>query len=116
MAFDSTADNLAIAAVAEVAVQVSLHSSDPGTGASNELSGGSYARGTVTWGTPSGGIVKPTADIAIQVPAGATVAYAAFWSSDGTTRYAKQAFASPETFANAGTFTLSAAQTSLTFG
>lgn len=41
-----------------------------------ELSGGTpaYARQPITWTTPVGGLIRPTADLLFNVPAGANVA------------------------------------------
>lgn len=55
-----------------------------------ELSGGSpaYARKPVTWGTATNGIIRPTADLTFDVPAGATVtSWAGFTALTGGTNY-----------------------------
>jgi hypothetical protein len=71
-------------------------------GSGVELSGGSYARKTVTW-SGAAGVRSPNADIVFDVPAGATVAgwrgYTALTSTP---------------FTNAGTYTLQAASTNIT--
>lgn len=44
-------------------IYVSLHTADPGETGANEVTGGSYARKTGTWGTASNGEISITADI-----------------------------------------------------
>jgi hypothetical protein len=63
---------------------VSLHTADPGTTGASEVSGGSYARVAVTWGTPSSGVVANTNQLTINVPASTTVTYFGVWSTGGT--------------------------------
>jgi hypothetical protein len=64
--------------------KMSLHSAYSTTGA-NELSGGSYARQTITWSSASGRSKASSGNIDIPVPAGATVAWVGIWNSAGST-------------------------------
>ncbi len=48
------------------------HTASPGTTGANEMSGTGYARGAISWGSPSGGVVTGTATITIP-NAGATL-------------------------------------------
>ena len=61
--------NTAFTAVAQP--YVSLHTADPtdstGTALANEVTGGSYARQTLTFGAPSSGIVTTTADVIFPI-------------------------------------------------
>lgn len=66
---------------------LSLHTGDPGTTGANEVSGGSYARKTVTWGSASGGTRSNSAAVTFDVPGSTTVFYVGFWNSGGTTFY-----------------------------
>lgn len=53
--FPSGSSNLAVAAVTNVGVYLSLHTADPGTTGANEVTGGSYARQSITWNAASAG-------------------------------------------------------------
>lgn len=101
-------------ALAAVAVRVALHSADPGgaNSASNELTGGGYARQTVAWNAASGGAIDDTGISAFSINAGSTVAYISFWNSAGTVRYAKKAVTS-ESWTGSGTYTLTDADLDL---
>lgn len=105
--YDTTARNAMLDALAALATRVALHSADPGAAnsATGELTGGGYARGTITWNAASGGAIDSSNAPAISVPAGATVAWVSFWNTAGTVRYAKKAVTT-ETFGAAGTYTL----------
>lgn len=86
----------------------SLHSADPSTGGSNELTGGSpaYARKSITWGAASSGTRSNTDAQVFDVPAGSTVAYVGYWSaSSGGTFYGSRAVTS-ESFTGQGTYTI----------
>lgn len=111
MPLTSAALNIAADAVGDVISHIGLVN-----GSGTELTGGSYARQAVTWTAADDGDIAPTADISIPVPGSTTVggwrAYSA--ASDGTD-YGGGDF-DPETFANAGTFVLLAAQTAINFG
>ena len=70
----------------------SLHTGDPGTTGTGEISGGSpaYARKAVTWSAPSNGQI--TASVTFDVASGVTVAGVGLWTAatggsylDGTT-------------------------------
>lgn len=78
-----------------------------------ELSGGTYARLPVTWTAAVDGLVRPTADKAFNVPAGASVAgWRGFSALTAGTNYGGEAV-TQENYANAGTYTLLAASTSI---
>jgi len=78
-----------------------------------ELTGGGYARQAVAWTSPSGGLIRPNADLVFTIPSGVTVAgwrgYSA--STAGTNYGGKDLTAQP--FATAGEYTLLAASTSI---
>jgi hypothetical protein len=59
----------------------SVHSAYSTSGAS-ELSGGSYARVAVTWGSPASGTVSLSGTpYTINTPASSTAAYVGYWSA-----------------------------------
>jgi hypothetical protein len=80
-----------------------------------ELSGGSpaYARKAVTWTSPSGGTIRPNADLTFDIPAGVTVAgWRGFSALTGGTNYGGQDLTA-EAFANQGQYKLLAAGTGI---
>lgn len=83
-----------------------------------ELTGGDYARLPVTWtsagdGSDDPGTIRPTGNLNFDVPAGVTVAgWSGFSAATGGTDY-DGASLTNETFANAGNYTLLAAETSI---
>lgn len=64
--------------------KLSLHSAFSASGA-NELSGGAYARQTVTYAAASGRSKASSGNVDFSVPAGSTVAWVGVWNSTGTT-------------------------------
>lgn len=74
-------ENVAVA-YGNAATYASLHSADPGTTGTSEISGGApaYARKAVTWapGSPDGVI---TGSVVFDVPAGVAVSHAGLWTA-----------------------------------
>lgn len=99
-----------------LAAYVSLHSADPGTGGTNELTGGSpaYARKAMTWNSAaSSSKTGPTGTITFDVPGGSTVAYLGYWSAvTAGTFYGSRALSASETFTGQGQYQLAAAAVS----
>lgn len=57
-------------------VYAALFTADPGeTGASNEVSGGSYARQAVTFSAASGGVIASSADVTFDALPAATITH-----------------------------------------
>jgi hypothetical protein len=82
-------------------------------GSGTEISGGSYARKAVTWESASDGLIRPTADLLFNIPAGATVAgWRGFTASSGGTNHGGAALTSAA-FTNAGYYNLLAADTGI---
>ena len=78
-----------------------------------ELAGGTYARKAVTWAAPTGGLIRPNADLVFDVPAGETVGgWRGFSALSAGTNYGGDDL-DPEVYTNAGTYTLLAASTSI---
>lgn len=63
--------------------KMSLHSAYSATGLS-ELSGGTYARQTITWAAAAARSKASSGNIDIPVPAGNTAAWIGIWNSAGT--------------------------------
>jgi hypothetical protein len=81
----------------------------------SEITGGSpaYARKAVTWTSPTDGLIRPTANLVFDIPAGATVTeWRGFSASTGGTGYGGQLLTSTP-FASQGTYTLQAASTGI---
>lgn len=92
-------------AYAGACTYASLHTADPGTTGTSEVSGGTYARVALTWNTSSG-TGTATASATFNVPASTTVTYAGLTTaSTGGTFQDKIAITS-QTFASAGTLTV----------
>lgn len=106
MAFTNNAKNAAVDGIAAAATYISLHTADPGTTGTNEVSGGSYARVQTTWAAASGGS-RTGSQAVLNVPAGTTIAYWGIWSaaSAGNFHYGGTLPAS-ETYGSAGTYGL----------
>ena len=88
---------------------VSLHTADPGTTGASEVTGGSYARVAVTWGSAASGVKSNTGSLAFNVPAGTTVTHIGGWSAStsGTFR-GGGALGASQPFATSGTYTIAA--------
>jgi len=94
-----------------------LFSADPGTAdaATNELSGGGYARQAANWGTAASSAIT-SGSMAFSVASAATVAYfGVATSSVATTADVKDSVAvTSQTFASAGTYTITSATFTVT--
>ncbi len=89
--------------------EVSLHTADPGTDGSNEVSGGGYARadGTyITFNAVSGGEFTLADDVDFSGTAGTSATYFGIWQSD--TFLGSGAITGDTTFNSEGEFTLQA--------
>lgn len=82
-------------------------------GSGVELSGGGYARQTVTWTAAAAGLVRPTVDRVFTTTTGHVVAgWRGFTALTGGTDYGGEAL-TQVTFSNPGTYTLLAAGTGI---
>lgn len=112
MPFTSAADTTAITAVKNAATWISLHTGDPSTTGTNEVTGGAYARVQVTWGTVTAGSVTATGPAVINVPTGTTITYWGVWTaSTSGTFYFGGLLGAPESFGAAGTYSLTPTMT-----
>jgi hypothetical protein len=69
------------------AVYISLHTADPtDAGTGTEVSGGSYARQSATFGAPSNGVSTATADITFPQASGTwgTIGWIGIWDASTT--------------------------------
>lgn len=111
MALVDAARNSMLDKLGTIVLYASLHSASPGTTGVNEIAGGSpaYARTAVTWAAASGSVLTANGTLPVfNVESGDTVAFAGLWSAvSGGTFYGSGAVTS-HTFANQGTYTLTA--------
>lgn len=91
-----------------------LFSADPGTAdaATNELSGGSYARQAANWGTAAASVIT-SGSMVFNVASGATVAYFGVCAAGtlATADVRDSVAVTSQTFASAGTYTVTATYT-----
>lgn len=113
----AAAENGALAGiVALTGHYVSLHTATPGTTGASEVSGGSYARVSVTWGTPASGSVANTNALTIQLPASTTAAYFGDWSALTVGTYYVGGALSPSVTTGSSAGTVTVAIGALTMG
>lgn len=109
MALTDAAKNLMLDELATVAVFASLHTADPGTTGTSEVTGGSpaYARKAITWNAAASGALDNNANPVFDVPAGTTVSFAGFWSAATNGTFYGSINLTDEAFAGQGQYTLS---------
>jgi hypothetical protein len=94
------------APITTTAVYQSVHTATPGTTGASEVSGGTYARQSETWGSPSAGAVANTGAITQNIPASTSVSYVGHWTAaTAGTYYIGAALGSSITYTTAGTLT-----------
>lgn len=99
--------NLMLTGFTGSATYVSLHTADPSTGGTSEVSGGSYTRESSAWGSPADGTVTNDTAIVFDVPADTTITHLGYWSaSTSGTFYGSRALDTSQTYATAGTYTI----------
>lgn len=88
------------------ALYAALYTTTPGASAGTEPSGGSpaYARKSLTWGTPSGGVVTATATF--DVPSGATIVGAGVHDAITAGNYLDGGTVTSQPFGSQGTYVL----------
>lgn len=117
MGLNNNGKNVALSGLAAVASYVSLHTADPGTTGTGEVSGGSpaYARKAITWNAPAAGNLDSSNVPVFDIPAGTTVTHFGLWSaSTGGTFYGGNAISASEAFAAQGEYSLDDADVALT--
>lgn len=72
---------------------VSLHSDNPGTTGSNEISGGGYSRQAFSFAPASGGKRVANAAAVFNVQSGASILWVAYWSGSTFTLARKESSA-----------------------
>lgn len=113
MALTEAAKNAMLNELGTLAVQVSLHTADPGTTGANECSGGSpaYARQSISWSPAAGGNLDSANTPVFDVLGPAT--HGGLWSADGTVFHGGGPLSNPKTDDGQGTYTLQDADVGL---
>lgn len=75
--------NAALSAIVALQDLASLHSGFPSTTGANEISGGSYARQSITWSSPASAAVAASNQPVFSVPAGVTIRWIGYWDTVG---------------------------------
>ncbi|HYJ33840.1 MAG TPA: hypothetical protein VE326_11525 [Candidatus Binatia bacterium] len=117
MALNNSGRNAAANGVASNVGYVSLHTADPGTTGTNEVTGGTpaYARKAVAWSTASGGVAAISGGVTFDVPASTSISYIGLWSTaTGGTFYGGAALSATETYGGQGTYNLTALTITIT--
>src|SRR5690554_2482354 len=107
MANSTEALNRAYVAVAGTVTHMSVHTGDPGSTGASEVTGGSYARVAQSYGSPTAGAGDLSAAAVFDVPEGVTVTHWGAW--DGSNFLFGEALEQAQSFATAGTYTLTSA-------
>ena len=100
-----TMRNALVDAYKAQAAYCALYSTAPGATAGTELTGGSYARKSVSWGATANSASTATA-IVFDVPAGATVAGFGFHTAVTAGTYLDGASLTSQSFSSAGQYSL----------
>ncbi|MGZ4516704.1 MAG: phage tail fiber protein [Mycobacteriaceae bacterium] len=90
---------------------VSLHTADPGTTGTSEVTGGSpaYARKAVTWAAAATSSKSSSSQVVFDVPGSTTIAYLGYWTAaTGGTFGGSRPLDVNQTFATQGTYTMAA--------
>ena len=111
MPFTAGAKDLMLAELATVVTYLSAHTGPPGSTGASEVTGGTYVRQPVTWGTPSGGAMAITASVTFDIPASTTVVAIGLWSAETGGTFYGYYDCPDESFAAAGTWQITAGRT-----
>ena len=109
MALTTNGTNAMLNGLTVLATHVSLHTANPSTNGANEVTGSPYTRELAGWAAASGGTAVNSGSIVFDVPGSTTIAFIGYWSA-GTagTFYGSRALDTSQTFATAGTYTITA--------
>jgi hypothetical protein len=107
MALTPTTRNTMLGTITSNVTHFSLHTADPGTAGTAEVTGGNYARQVADWGTASAGAVATDAEAVFTVPGSTTITHIGYWSaSTAGTFYGSRSLDASQTYATEGTYTL----------
>ena len=101
---NETAKNNMLDHLGTLITHISIHSADPGATGLNEVA---VTRQTISWNSATGSNLDSVGTQEFSVDADTTVHSVGLWSAvSGGTFYGSRALPAPETFSNAGTFTV----------
>lgn len=91
-------------------VYASAHSASPGDNGASEISGGSpaYARKQLSFNAASSGAMTTSGAVAIDIPAGTTVAFIGLWDALTVGNFLGYVDVTDEVFAGQGVYTVNA--------
>jgi hypothetical protein len=110
MPYDNAGKHTMLDALGAAVDAVGIHTGDPGTGATNEVSGGGYSRQTPSFAAASGGAMTLSAGLNFTGPASTDALWFTIWAS-GTRQGKGQITTGDQAFNAAGEFTLTAGTT-----
>ncbi len=109
MALNTAGKNAMLGGLTAVATHVSLHTADPGSTGTSEVSGSPYARELSNWAAASGGTAVNAGSIVFDVPGSTTITHLGYWSAlSGGTFYGARELDASQTYATSGTYTIAA--------
>jgi hypothetical protein len=104
---NATAHNLMLDELGTLGTHVSAHTADPGATGTDEVTGGSYARQSVTWNAASASNLDSSNQPVIPIPASTTITHIGLWSAvSGGTFYGSWDI-TDEVFGSSGNYTCS---------
>lgn len=110
MPFDNTAKEAMLDEFASMVDKVSIHTGDPGSGASNEVTGGGYARLDASFDPASGNSIALADTLEFDGPASADALWFCVWAA-GPTRLGKGQITGDTAFNTDGVFHLTTGTT-----
>lgn len=113
MPYTTTAKNTMLDAL-PATVYASAHTALPNESGSNEVTGGTYARQSVTMAAAAAANRDSSTQPVLDIPAGTTVTHVGFWDAASAGNFLGYKAITAETFSNAGTLTVSDADFTLT--
>jgi hypothetical protein len=117
MGLNNSGRNVGLNAIGAVGLYLSLHTADPGTSGTSEVTGGSpaYARKSCTWAAAASGSMTTNAGVTFDIPAGTTITHYGVWSASSSgTFYGGGALSASDAFGGQGTYQLTSATISIT--
>lgn len=92
---------------------VSAHTADPGESGTSEVTGGTYARKSITFSAASAGNLDSSNVPVLDIPASTTVTHVGYWSAVTGGNFLASSGITNETYSNAGTLTVTDADLDL---
>lgn len=105
MPFTTSAKDLMLDALPST-VYVSAHTALPNDAGNNEVSGGTYSRGSVTMAASDTANRDSTTQPALDIPSGTTVTHLGYWTAETGGTFLGFKAITAETYSNPGTLTV----------